>query len=99
MGKQLADPTEKLASEETLLQFPCEFPVKAMGRHSAHFTDLVVATISQHAGTIETAMVSCRPSRNGNYSAVTVTITATSKQQLDAIYIALNSLPDVQMTL
>lgn len=73
-------------SAETLLEFPCRFPIKAMGRADSGLQSALVEILARHApGTEETAF-SVRPSRNGNWIAVTVTIEAHSKPQLDAIY-------------
>ena len=72
--------------EQTAFEFPCEFPIKAMG-HAADDFDLVVASIvRRHAPTLGEGAVTSRASANGKYLAVTVTIEATSRVQLDAIY-------------
>lgn len=73
-------------SEETLLEFPCLFPIKAMGRVDIELDLLVIEIIRRHAPNLDHNAVKTRPSKDGNYLAVTVTIEATSKKQLDAIY-------------
>lgn len=85
-------------SEETLLEFPCQFPIKVMGRVDVEFDLLVVEIITKHVEVSPNA-VTTRPSKGGNYLAVTVTIEATSKQQLDAIYRELTQHPHVLMAL
>ncbi len=72
--------------QDTLLQFPCRFPIKAMGRAEPGFDALIVALIRRHAPDLSEAAVVTRESRNGRWLSVTVTITATSKVQLDRIY-------------
>lgn len=86
-------------SEETLLEFPCQFPIKAMGKVDVEFDLLVIELIRPHVDNLELNAVKSRPSKGGKYLAVTVTIEATSKQQLDAIYQSLSSHPHVLMAL
>jgi uncharacterized protein len=86
-------------NSESLLEFPCSFPIKAMGRNHDGFHADVVAIVSRHLGNSETPVVNSRPSKDGNYVSVTVTIEADSKDQLDSIYRDLSSHPDVLMTL
>jgi len=86
-------------SEESLLTFPCEFPIKIMGRASENFEADVVAIVRKHAPDLSAAAISNRPSGKGNYIAITVTVNATSKEQLDNIYLELNGHESVVMTL
>ncbi len=72
--------------EETLLTFPCAFPIKAMGRAGEGFEALVVDIVSRHAPGLERERVTVRASSGGTWVSVTLTIEATSKAQLDAIY-------------
>ncbi len=85
-------------SEETLLEFPCQFPIKAMGKTGLELDLLVVEIVRRHASINEGA-VTTRPSKDGNYIAVTVIIEASSKQQLDAIYQDLSDHPHILMAL
>jgi uncharacterized protein len=85
-------------SEETLLEFPCPFAIKAMGKNNLEFDLLVIEIVRRHVPEDEKA-VTTRPSKDGNYLAVTVLIEATSKQQLDAIYQDLSDHPHVLMAL
>lgn len=86
-------------SEETLLEFPCQFPIKAMGKTNIELDMLVVEIVRRHVVDINESAVSTRPSKDGNYMAVTVIVEATSKQQLDAIYQDLTDHPHVLMAL
>ncbi|GAB6047540.1 YbeD family protein [Methyloparacoccus murrellii] len=86
-------------NHETLLEFPCEFPIKVFGHTHAEFESQVIAIILRHARLAEDSPVQSRKSQGGKYDAVTVTITATSKPQLDAIYLDLTASPDVIMAL
>ncbi|GMW06130.1 MAG: DUF493 domain-containing protein [Gammaproteobacteria bacterium] len=85
---------------ESPFTFPCRFPIKVMGRHEAEFEAQVVALISEHSGTeIPAASVRTRASSNGRFLAVTITIDAESREQLDAIYRALTAAEQVLFVL
>ena len=75
-----------MTTEETLLDFPCAFPIKAMGRADADIAGVVVEIVRRHAPGLDETRVTLRPSSGGKWVAVTLTIEATSKAQLDAIY-------------
>lgn len=72
--------------EETLLEFPCKFPVKAMGRFEEGFEALVTKIILTHAEMYAGEPVTSNSSGSGKYISVTVVIEALSKPQLDSIY-------------
>lgn len=84
---------------ESLLSFPCQFSIKAMGKNQADFDLLVVEIVRRHVADIREGAVTNRASKGGNYTSVTVTIEATSREQLDAIYQGLTDHPDVLMAL
>lgn len=86
-------------SEETLLSFPCEFPIKVMGRNSETLAAEVLRIVRKHAPDLSADAVTSRISAKGNYLAVTVIVSATSKEQLDNIYLELNAHEAVLMTL
>jgi putative lipoic acid-binding regulatory protein len=73
------------------LTFPCSFPVKAIGLHTEDFEANVVTIIRRHAPDLSDDAITSRNSGGGRYLAVTATIIATSREQLDAIYLELNS--------
>ncbi len=85
--------------EESVLEFPCEFPIKMMGRDMPEFRALARALVEKHAGKVVDSAVQAATSRNGRFVSVTVTITATSQQQLDDIYRDVSSHDDVLMAL
>lgn len=85
--------------EQTLFEFPCKFPLKVMGRHDAGFENHVKDIVIRHIDEAEIFESTSRPSNNGNFISVTLTIQAQSKQQLDRIYIDLNASDAVLMTL
>ncbi len=86
-------------ASESLLVFPTEFPIKVMGRRVDEFAQTMVAVICAHAPDFDPATVEIRTSREGNYLSLTVTINATSRQQLDELYRALSSHPLVKVVL
>ena len=86
-------------SDETIMEFPCDFPIKMMGKDTPEFIDTVRSLVERHAGPIDDESVQTAQSRNGNFISVTVTISATSRQQLDDIYQDLTAHEDVLMAL
>ncbi len=84
---------------DSLLEFPCDFPIKAFGESSEDFPKKVLTIIQRHADSVTSDSIQCRKSQGGKYDAVTITITATSKSQLDDIYQDLTASPDVIMAL
>jgi putative lipoic acid-binding regulatory protein len=83
----------------TLLEFPCRFPVKAMGRNNEEFTRVVSDIILSRAQLFEGEGISTSLSKAGNYLALTAVIEAQSQQQLDSIYQALTDCGQVVMAL
>jgi putative lipoic acid-binding regulatory protein len=86
-------------SEESLFEFPCQFPVKAMGKADMELDLLVVEIVRRHAPDVKEDAVTTRPSKDGTYIAVTVIVEDSSKQQLDAIYQDLTDHPHVLVAL
>ncbi|MGB8855287.1 MAG: DUF493 domain-containing protein [Burkholderiales bacterium] len=84
---------------ETLLKFPCDFPIKIMGRNEADFADNMLALVIRHAPDFDAATMQMRPSSAGKYISLTCTIRATSKQQLDDLYRELTAHQQVLMAL
>lgn len=72
--------------DESPLQFPCEFPIKAMGKSNCDLEAVVTDIVRKHAPDLEEDAVYSRTSAQGNYTSVTVVVNATSREQLDAIY-------------
>ena len=80
------DPDQELIERDTLLEFPCKFPIKAMGRKEDGFATLIETMVLAHAEIYAGEEVTVNASGSGNFISVTVTIEATSKDQLDRIY-------------
>lgn len=85
--------------KDTLLEFPCRFPIKAMGKDEDEFVAHVLNLVSPHFPGLCENDIHTRPSKGGTYISVTITVTATSKLQLDAIYYALTDSDRVLMAL
>lgn len=88
-----------MSNTETLFEFPCQFSIKAMGKSRNDFDAIVLEIIRRHVSDIREGAVTCRPSKTGTYTSVTVVIEASSREQLDAIYQGLTDSPDVLMAL
>jgi putative lipoic acid-binding regulatory protein len=85
--------------KDTLLEFPCHFPIKIMGKAEDEFANVVLGIVTKHAPDFDVACMEMRASSGGNYLSVTCTIVATSKPQLDAIYMDLSAHPLVKVAL
>ncbi len=86
-------------SNDSLIAFPCRFPIKVMGRAAPTFETHIALLVREHAPDLAPEDVNLRPSQAGNYVSITLTVNATSRAQLDAIYHALSARDDVLMAL
>jgi putative lipoic acid-binding regulatory protein len=84
---------------ESLLTFPCAFPIKVMGRTQDGFAQAILAVVHRHAPDFDAATLEMRPSSAGNYLSLTCTVNATSRAQLDELYRDLTSHPMVALVL
>ena len=84
---------------ESLFEFPCQFPIKALGKTSATLDIVIIEIVRRHVDDIHETAIKSKPSKGGKYTAVTITIEASSKQQLDAIYQDLTDCSEVIMAL
>ena len=84
---------------ESLIQYPCDFPIKIMGRMQAGFAQSVVAIVRAHAPDFDDATMEMKASKAGKYLSLTCVIRATSRQQLDELYRSLCDHPGVVMVL
>ncbi len=83
----------------SLIEYPSPFPIKVMGAQADGFVEAIVAVARRHDPTFDASNLELRPSRGGNYLGVTITVTATSREQLDALYRDLSSHPMVKVVL
>ena len=83
----------------TAIQYPCDFSIKVMGASSAEFEIAVLSIIRRHTTNIKEDGIKSRLSKGGKYLALTITITAESQAQMDAIYQELSACEEVLMAL
>ena len=86
-------------NEAPVLAFPCEFPIKVMGKTQAGYAQAVTEVVKRHAPDFDPATLEMRSSREGNYLSLTFTIRAVSREQLDELYRELCDHPMVTMVL
>ena len=84
---------------QSLIEYPCDFPIKVMGARVDGFAQAVIEVVLRHAPDFEPAGAEMRPSSKGNYLAVTCTFRAVSQVQVDAMYRELTAHPRVKVVL
>ncbi len=90
-----ADPENR----ETALEFPCEFPVKMMGRDHPAFHEAARSIVERHVGELSDDAIRRSLSRNANFVSLTITIAAKSQEQLDRIYVDLSAHDEILVAL
>jgi putative lipoic acid-binding regulatory protein len=85
--------------EQSLIEYPSQFPIKVMGAHVDGFVEAIVHIARQFDPGFDASTIEQRPSKGGNYLGLTITITATSREQLDEIYRTLTTHPMVKVVL
>ncbi len=99
LNHERAPAVREIPPEQSLIEYPSAFPIKVMGAHVEGFVDAVVAVAVQFDPGFDRASVETRPSKGGNYLGVTITVTATSREQLDELYRTLTTHPMVKVVL
>jgi putative lipoic acid-binding regulatory protein len=84
---------------QSLIEYPCDFPIKVMGRAQAGFPQTILEIVQAHAPDFDASTVQMKSSKGGKYLSVTCTIRATSREQLDGLYRTLCDHPMVVMAL
>ena len=85
--------------KDSLIEYPCLFPIKVMGAKVDGFVQALTHVAEQFDPTFDASTIELRPSKAGNYLGVTLTVTATSREQLDELYCTLSSHPMVKVVL
>ena len=85
--------------EDSPITYPCDFPIKIMGVTQEAFAQTMVDVVRLHAPEFDAGKMEMRPSSKGTYLSLTVTVRATSREQLDDLYRALSSHPMVKVVL
>jgi uncharacterized protein len=97
---QSTDPTDSAAhSADELFDFPCDFPIKVMGKSNPEFQDTIVDVLRGFDSEFDASRVETRPSSGGNYTGLTCTVRAQNRAHLDDIYRALTGHPMVKVVL
>jgi len=85
--------------DQSLIEYPSAFPIKVMGAKVDGFEEAIVAVARNFDPAFDAATIERRPSKGGNYLGLTITITATSREQLDELYRTLSTHPMVKIVL
>jgi len=85
--------------DQSLITYPCAFPIKVMGAQVEGFVEAIVNIAQQFDPGFDPATVEQRPSKAGTYLGLTITVTATSREQLDELYRTLTTHPMVKVVL
>jgi hypothetical protein len=85
--------------KDSLIDYPCDFPIKVMGAQVDGFAAAVISVCRNFDPVLDETKVELRPSKGGNYLGVTVTVRATSREQLDELYRTLSTHPMVKVVL
>ncbi|OYQ42555.1 DUF493 domain-containing protein [Rhodoferax sp. TH121] len=86
-------------SAESLIEYPSRFPIKVMGHKVDGLVHAITTIAKQFDPNFEASTIELRESKGGNYLGVTITITATSREQLDELYRTLSTHPMVKVVL
>lgn len=81
------------------IEFPCDYPIKVLGRHSDEFQAVIIAVFEQHAPGFDQETIKIKASSKGTFTSVTITITATGQEQLEALHRDLLATGVVQMVI
>ncbi len=92
-------PDASASRADSLIEYPSQFPIKVMGARVDGFVHAVTSVAREFDPAFDAATVELRESKGGNYLGVTITVTATSREQLDNLYRALTSHPLVKVVL
>ena len=90
---------QDIPPEQSLIEYPSQFPIKVMGAHVEGFAEAMAQIALRFDPAFDAAGVTTRPSSGNNYLGVTITITATSREQLDELYRTLSTHPMVKLVL
>ncbi len=86
-------------SRDSLITYPCQFPIKVMGVQTDNLVSAISHIARQFDPAFDASTIELRPSSGGKYLGVTITITATSREQLDELYRTLSTHPMVKVVL
>ncbi len=90
---------QDIPQEASLIEYPSAFPIKVMGQNVDGFVHAITQIAERFDPAFDASTVELRPSSGGKYLGVTVTVTATSREQLDELYRTLSTHPLVKVVL
>lgn len=90
---------QDIPPDQSLIEYPSRFPIKVMGTNADGFVHAITTIAKQFDPEFDAATVEIRPSSGNKYLGVTVTVTATSREQLDELYRTLSTHPMVKVVL
>jgi uncharacterized protein len=93
------EPTPSDAQQPSLITYPSQFPIKVMGIKTDGLVSAITHIAHSFDPNFDASTIELRPSKGGNYLGVTITITATSREQLDELYRTLSTHPMVKVVL
>ena len=95
----LTPPAPDIPPEQSLIEYPSRFPIKVMGAQVEGFIDAIASVARNFDPEFDASTIEQRPSKGGNYLGLTITVTATSREQLDELYRTLTTHPMVKVVL
>lgn len=88
-----------MTEKTSLMQFPCDFPLKIIGKNSDRFLTEINEIVRKHFTMEAEVHIQHSASKNSNYLAITATIRVYDQPSLDALYMELTKHPDIKMVL
>ena len=88
-----------MTDNQSLMQFPCDFPIKIIGKKTAHFLEEITEIVRKHFPNTHDTAIRTNPSQKNNYLSITATVLAHDQATLDALYQELTKHPDIKMVL
>jgi uncharacterized protein len=88
-----------MTDNESLIEFPCNFPIKIIGNNTAYFATEIIEITRKHFPNTPDEVIIMQESQHGNYLSLTITVYVHNKQTLDALYLELTKHPDIKMVL
>jgi putative lipoic acid-binding regulatory protein len=85
--------------EQSLIEYPCRFPIKVMGANVEGYVTALTHVAKSFDPGFDASTIELRPSKAGNYMGVTLSVYVTSREQLDELYRTLTTHPMVKIVL
>ena len=92
-------PPPDIPPEQSLIEYPSQFPIKVMGPQAEGFVEAITMVARHFDPAFDASTIEQRPSSGGKYLGLTITVTATSREQLDELYRTLTTHPMVKVVL